>query len=438
MFLLIGENQGKFESYLNSKGYSSGIFRKDNDILQKSEELRKYNIIFINSIKGWKGIYSNSLWETDSFVFLFGKLPPIAQTYAGIRSPESVLLPRLSIKVENRELFNGLAQDFIDAKEKMKGFPIVEVNAGVILASVDYNGHSIPFLVKNGRQFYMPVDPFSLSKEVSSYLLDVIHSLLKKQLQNYGVKIGGGNTEKTFDETQKVIPSNFQGPNARDYTYVLRRVNRLFNVLTRFTNQKELFGAKVIDIGCGFGTLSTFSLFLEKLDYILGIDLDQKLVDIGNGIVKELGLEGINFVAKSMMDLGSYREKYDILISNNSINYLVNNTEYVKALKCFFDTLKPGGSMVCLTPSRLTPIEAFTKYPGVQFMPKTLSNQMIEEGKLTTVDYNYIKLPSPFELYYWMRKVGFIDVKVVDAFTLLECDYRGFFKPRFYIVGNKC
>ena len=439
MFLVIGDQKEELQKELNQAGYEFVSTGELAD-LEDSQKLRRYNFILINNPGIWKAAHLNSLWEVDSFVFIFGKVPPIVQVYAGIRITRVVHLNCSKISLEHPEL-DGLAGKSFHFNERVKNFQDVEIEGGhtVVTAHDKENGATFPFLTRKGRVCYVTTDILRLGRENRKRIVSLLANLISSLVKEYEIEVGSEeNIPPGFDHLSSLVPSTFQGPNARDYSYVLRRVNRLFNVLTRFSMSKDLRDVSVLDVGCGFGTLTVVSSYLEKLKNILGVDYDKNLIDVGNVLAQKLQLESVSFSQKNMMELGDLGGKFDIVISNNSINYLPSNDDYVKTLENFYNVLGPIGSLIILTPSRLTPIEAFTKFPGVQFLTRSDANTIIRKNNLSGIDYEIIKLPSPFELFHWLKEVGFIDVKVIDAYSLKECDWSGYFKPRYYVVADKC
>jgi len=137
-----------------------------------------------------------------------------------------------------------------------------------------------------------------------------------------------------------------------------------------------------------------------------------------------------------MRDTDKFIKNIDIAIVNNSINFLSTRKDYKKALKSFYEVLRPGGALIILTPNKLYYKEAFTQLIGVQFMPKFLANWYVKFRKRRET-YEDIRLPSPFELKRWLKKTGFKEIKVIDAYTLLDKNWKRYFKPRFYLVAIK-
>ncbi|UKK02258.2 3-demethylubiquinone-9 3-methyltransferase-like protein [Theileria orientalis] len=126
--------------------------------------------------------------------------------------------------------------------------------------------------------------------------------------------------------------------------------------------ESVLKGLKILDVGCGGGILSES---LAKYGCkVLGIDPNQKLIDIANShksqffdnLHLQLGLRdnysaNLNYKATSVYDLltEEYKGIYDIVVASEVIEHIDNREKDL-----FFETLtkfvKPGGLLVITTP----------------------------------------------------------------------------------------
>jgi SAM-dependent methyltransferase len=438
MFLVLGKEKEDFKEALEQAGFDH-VHTGGPEDLENGALLRKYNFIVVTSLKAWKAAYLNGLWETDSFVILCGNIPPIVQVYAGIRTAGCSQLRLNAIILEDPGLIDKMESGEFYLDEEIKGFCLTEAEGGLVMATVrgEREGR-LPFLVRSGRCCHFAANLSEFKEENRSKVMAVFLNLISLLVQESGIELGSGNIPVGFDSVSELIPQTFQGPNARDYGYVLRRVNRVFNVLARFTAVKDLRSSRALDVGCGFGTLSVVSRYLQNLGLVYGVDYDDNLVNIGNKLVEELGVDRVTFSRKEMTELHDLKNRFEIVISNNSINYLQSNEHYKRTLQGFYDALVPSGALIILTPSRLHPIEAFTRFPGLQVLPRGDANRIREQYQLSNADCEIIKLPSPFELIYWLGDIGFENIRVIDAYTLRACSWDGYFKPRFYVVGEKC
>jgi ubiquinone/menaquinone biosynthesis C-methylase UbiE len=151
----------------------------------------------------------------------------------------------------------------------------------------------------------------------------------------------------------------------------------------------------------------------------------------------ETGLDDVEFVQSAFRELTDVLdERFDVLIVNNSINFLTSRKAYTEAIREFYEILEPGGAMIILTPNRYHLEEAFTGLKGVQFLPDRIADWYVRKKGIRD-GYDDIRLPSSFELVWWLRRTGFEDVQVVDAYQFTTEGWRRHFKPRFYVTARK-
>jgi 2-polyprenyl-3-methyl-5-hydroxy-6-metoxy-1,4-benzoquinol methylase len=242
----------------------------------------------------------------------------------------------------------------------------------------------------------------------------------------------------TFEDIINCLPKNLQNvPNSqRDYIY--KRVNMMVKVIKEYGPINNLSKAQIIDVGCGYGTYSLTFHLQEKTEKYLAVDPFPRYISIGKMLVEKFELKNIEFIQGRMEQLSECRngELYDVLVINNSINFLPTKRRYLEAIREFYDALRPGGAVVILTPNRLYYKEAFTKVPMLQFWPRWLATLYVNRKGLRET-YDDIRLPSPFELVRWLRKSGFQDVKTINYNTLEEKGWIRYFRPRYFIVATK-
>ncbi len=239
-----------------------------------------------------------------------------------------------------------------------------------------------------------------------------------------------------YEEVYNCVPNNMSGPNVKP-NYHLPRISNMVQVINLYTEYKNLNKRVTIaDIGCGYGPFTIALHLLEQPLKSIGLDLSAKYIETAQSIVNKLELRDIDFIQADMRDTDKFIKNIDIAIVNNSINFLSTRKDYKKALKSFYEVLRPGGALIILTPNKLYYKEAFTQLIGVQFMPKFLANWYVKFRKRRET-YEDIRLPSPFELKRWLKKTGFKEIKVIDAYTLLDKNWKRYFKPRFYLVAIK-
>ena len=99
---------------------------------------------------------------------------------------------------------------------------------------------------------------------------------------------------------------------------------------------------RIIDIGCGVGRIT---LDLAKdVDFIVGVDYSQPLIDIASRNAEELGLTNIEFICASSYDF-QHNEKFDVAVILGLFSYM-NDDNVVKTIKNISRHLKKGGNII--------------------------------------------------------------------------------------------
>lgn len=138
----------------------------------------------------------------------------------------------------------------------------------------------------------------------------------------------------TLPQTHLVSENNF--------TYRI-----IFDVLNKFSKSRQ----KILDIGCGVGTISFY--LASKGHEVLGIDISNNAINACRESAKRLRLKKnahfrvINF-PKQIPD-----ERFDLIICSEVIEHLYDDD---LALKKIFLLLKPGGIAFISTPSINAPL----------------------------------------------------------------------------------
>lgn len=239
---------------------------------------------------------------------------------------------------------------------------------------------------------------------------------------------------RRYAELVEHIPPDIRGPRY-DPAEILTRAAKYAQVLRAHTPMKDIAGKRVLDVGCAYGAFSLGFHFLEGSGSLLGVDINPAYVQLGNRLAGAAGMPEVRFVEGTFLTLSQVAQgQHDIIIVNNSINYLTTPADYRAAARELAAVTAPGGVLVLLTPNRNFHTEAFTKLVGVQFMPRPFASRYVRlRGRRK--HYDDIRLPSSFELVRWLGDAGFRDIRIIDAYNFEERGWRRHFKPRFYLTA---
>lgn len=127
----------------------------------------------------------------------------------------------------------------------------------------------------------------------------------------------------------------------KNFTYAI-----LINVLKKINYKNE----KVLDIGCGAGTM-TFYL-AQKAKYVTGIDISEKAIKSAKESKQKINLKNINF---QQMDFPRElpKGKYDFVYFSEVIEHIKDDEI---ALRSIHNLLNPKGILFLTTPSRNAPL----------------------------------------------------------------------------------
>ena len=138
---------------------------------------------------------------------------------------------------------------------------------------------------------------------------------------------------KIKKQPRKILPNNF--------TYRL-----IISVLDKYVKQKQ----RVLDIGCGAGTLSFY--LADKVKSVTGIDISKKAVDACKETAVSLKIKNTHF---KVLDFPSQKLSgiYDFIIFSEVIEHIPDDK---LALKDINKLLSPNGLLFISTPSIDAPL----------------------------------------------------------------------------------
>lgn len=128
----------------------------------------------------------------------------------------------------------------------------------------------------------------------------------------------------------------FQERKDRIRERLLKHTRRAFRMLPRLDKPR------ILDIGCGSG-VPTIELVRLSGGKIIGLDIDQDMLDVFRGRVEKAGLsDRVKVINRSLFDMDFADESFDIIWAEGSINII----GFKKGLRDWKRFLKPGGFMV--------------------------------------------------------------------------------------------
>ncbi|KKQ96256.1 MAG: hypothetical protein A3G66_04115 [Candidatus Levybacteria bacterium RIFCSPLOWO2_12_FULL_39_17] len=133
-------------------------------------------------------------------------------------------------------------------------------------------------------------------------------------------------------------------------TKIINNNNFTYRILLKEINKLLDGHEKILDIGCGAGTLSLY--YASKDHNVLGIDISKKAVDTAKESAAFLGLKKVKFQQADFPNKIP-KEKFDFVIFSEVLEHLEDDQ---LALDQINNTLYPGGIMFLSTPSIKAPL----------------------------------------------------------------------------------
>lgn len=103
---------------------------------------------------------------------------------------------------------------------------------------------------------------------------------------------------------------------------------------------------RILDAGCGIGVFTMELAKQHPTAEVLGVDLEEDLVEHAGLVARTAGIENCRFVRRDVTDLG-FRESFDLVLSVDNLEHVEDD---VGALRSIFHALEPGGRLVVHTP----------------------------------------------------------------------------------------
>lgn len=200
---------------------------------------------------------------------------------------------------------------------------------------------------------------------------------------------------KLLIETPSYLRANllgkyiYKGPVLEWYLKVKLKMERNYS----FYNEHIPRGAKIVDIGCGYGFLSVMLRLLAENRNVVGIDYDDEKIAVARNISRNM--DGINFeiadICKDPIPTG------DIYILNDVLHYLPRDIQFSVLDQCL-DQLSDGGKIILRdTDTDLKKRTKFAKFTEFQ------STKVFRFNK-TQNDLQYL---SGKEIKEYIEKRGF-------------------------------
>ncbi len=187
-----------------------------------------------------------------------------------------------------------------------------------------------------------------------------------------------------------------------------RRANALLGVLAAREPGFDLAGRRVLDLGCGFGSLSVYLAYLGAR--VTAVDPQAARLSVGREVAAEFELD-IRFIEGSAQELPLADRSFELAVFNNSFCYVVPRPDRLLSLLHVRRVLQPGGHLLLRNPNRTALRDPFTGLPVINRLPPPVARRA---AALLGRHRSHVRLLSARGQRAELRRVGF-EVLQIDT-----------------------
>ena len=202
---------------------------------------------------------------------------------------------------------------------------------------------------------------------------------------------------------------------AQEFDAIIRRLIPYYEqmldalVLALPFNQSQLI--RVIDLGCGTGTIASRIKDVYPQAQITCVDIAEKMLHIAQTKLGDAG--GMRYQLENF-EKYEFDSVYDVAVSSLALHHLVNEEDKIKFYKKIYTCLSPGGvfynaDVILASNSRLQEryMEKWREYMRLQVSVEDIEQKWIPQH----YDEDHpSKLMNQLD---WLRNMGFVEVDVV-------------------------
>lgn len=241
--------------------------------------------------------------------------------------------------------------------------------------------------------------------------------------------------EKKYEKFHELTSKQLKIIGRRNFTYKI-----ILNIIEKYLRSTSL---KVLDIGCGAGTISFY--IANRGNRVVGIDIAKKAIHACNQSAKILSLNNLVKFRNIMFPEKVPSEKFDLVICSEVIEHIRNDD---LAIRKIYTVLNYGGLLILSTPSKNAPlyklglVKDFDKRVGHlrRYSVRELSNlckkngfKILETKKTEGILRNFLFL-NPIAGKF----IRFIKFFLVDIVSFLDnVSLRLFGESQLFVVAQK-
>jgi ubiquinone/menaquinone biosynthesis C-methylase UbiE len=186
--------------------------------------------------------------------------------------------------------------------------------------------------------------------------------------------------------------------------YVERRSRPMVELFEKRA-ARSVAGAEVLDVGCGFGAMAVF--FAANGASVTAIDPNSARLAVGRAVAQAHDL-ALNFRVGRAEELDQPSSRFDLVLMNNSLCYVVEQDARMAALREALRVLRPGGWLLTRNPNRSHPIDQYTGLPVVPLLPAAPATAVAARlGRKRSL----VTLRTPWAARKELQEAGFEEVR---------------------------
>jgi 2-polyprenyl-3-methyl-5-hydroxy-6-metoxy-1,4-benzoquinol methylase len=197
-----------------------------------------------------------------------------------------------------------------------------------------------------------------------------------------------------------------------------RRAHALLSLLELHVPDIDLAGLRVVDVGCGFGSLAIYLAFLGA--EVVALDVASTRIQVGERVARQFRLH-VTWIEAPLQEIPLPDRTFDLAVVNNSLCYVVPRHERLLSLVHIRRVLRPGGLMLMRNPNRTALRDPFTGLPGLNRLPPRVADLTAHAlGR----PRSRVRLLSARGERRELRRVGFevIDIRAPSSHTFRSLD----------------
>lgn len=209
----------------------------------------------------------------------------------------------------------------------------------------------------------------------------------------------------------------------------------LLRALRSYTGDADVRGFRILDLGCGAGTMALWLALDAGSEAVVGVDLRADLSAPTRTVTERLGVRNWDFVQGDLVSVDTGPQQFNLTISWDNLYY--PGLPKVMAIRSMYARLRPGGIAVVKVINRAFPPRAIlsTSWARHSLTVVPLLGRGTAAATLTSLSIP--SAPTSFELARWFSDAGFDDVCIIGRQRPEAKGLARWFMPTVFVAGRR-